>query len=101
MGPDPLRERNALWHNARTSVVKTRQHVTNNAEALPCSLPQELREQLPDTSRLRPRLRALSNIDRQVVSDEVAQLRLRLLAHYAQLVDLDAREKTAAKVSRG
>jgi transposase len=97
-GPDRQREQIALWHNARTSVVKTRQHVTNEAEALLCALPEELREQLPDTSRIRPRLRALSKIDRQVVSDEVTQLRLRLLDDYCvQLVDLDAREKLAAK----
>jgi transposase len=79
-------------------VVKTRQHVTNEAEALLCALPEEIREQLPDTSRIRRRLRALSNIDRQVVSDEVTLLRLRLLDDSCvQLVDLDAREKTAAK----
>jgi len=101
-GPDPQRDQIALWHNVRMSLVKTRQHVTNEAEALLCALPEEIRDQLPDTSRIRRRLRALSNIDRAVVSDEVTHLRLRLLDDYGtQLVDLDAREKTAAKELAG
>ena len=96
-GPDELRERIALWHNARSSLVKTRQHILNEAEAVLCALPEQIRTQLPGTYRIRARLRALGSLDRSAATDAVNRLRLRLLDDcIAQLVDLDTREKQAA-----
>ena len=96
-GPDEVTELLALWNNARRSLVKTRQHVTSEAEALICALPEEIRDQLPDTSRIRARLAALADVDRSPVDDRADALRLHLLdGHLAQLVDLDERETEAA-----
>jgi transposase len=95
-GPDHLHEQLCLWHNARTSLVKTRQHLTNEAEALLCDLPELLRAQLPDTTRVRQRLAAVATVDRSLPFDAPTNLRLHLLDSLAvQLADLDAREKEA------
>ena len=96
-GPDALHEQLSLWHNARKSLVKTRQHLTSEVEALLCALPEEIRDQLPATCAIRPRLSAIASCDRAVAPDPVTQLRLQLLDRYLdQLVDLDARETEAA-----
>ena len=58
-GPDEPRELLMLWHRARRSIKTSRQHLLNEAEHLLAELPLELREQLPDTKAVRPRLRAL------------------------------------------
>ena len=55
-GPDELHELLALWHNQRRSLLASRQHLLNEAESMLCELPLELREQLPDTNAVRPRL---------------------------------------------
>lgn len=67
-GPDEVMELLALWNNARRSLVKTRQHITNEAEALICALPEAIRDQLPDTYRIRVRLAALADVDRTDIS---------------------------------
>jgi len=96
-GPDALHEQLSLWHNVRKSLVKTRQHLTSEVEALLCALPEAIRDQLPATRAIRPRLAAVVGCDRDVAADPVTQLRLRLLDNYLdQLVDLDARETEAA-----
>ena len=59
-GPDELHELLALWHNQRRSLLASRQHLLNEAESMLCELPLELREQLPDTNAVRPRLGARS-----------------------------------------
>jgi hypothetical protein len=55
-GPDELHELLALWHNQRRSTLASRQHLLNEGETMLCQLPLELREQLPDTKAVRPRL---------------------------------------------
>lgn len=57
---DEHRELLCLWHNQRRSLLKSRQHPLNEAEFLLCELPLELREWLPDTKAVRPRLAALA-----------------------------------------
>jgi transposase len=85
-----------LWHKARCSLLKSRQHLLNEAEALLCELPEELRAELPDTKDVRARLLALVARDRLRRWDAPTALRLRLLDdHAAALAELDAREKEA------
>jgi hypothetical protein len=43
-GPDETAELLALWHKARRSLLKSRQHILNEAENLLCDLPLETRE---------------------------------------------------------
>ncbi|MDP8969541.1 MAG: transposase [Actinomycetota bacterium] len=63
-------------------------------------LPLELREALPDTSEVRPRLAGLDQVE-QDRWDAVTRLRLRLLADHAVAVaDLDAREKETTRELR-
>jgi transposase len=93
-GPDEEHQLLALWHNRRLSILTSRQHLVNEAEHLLCELPLELREQLPDTKAVRPRLRALSRRNRRRRYDPPTCLRLRLLDEYrAQIAALDREEK--------
>lgn len=55
-GPDETTECLSLWHQARRSLLKSRQHLLNEAEALLVALPEDIRAQLPGTSEVRPRL---------------------------------------------
>ena len=64
-GPDEQQQLLALWHNRRRSILTSRQHLVNEAESLLCGLPLELREQLPDSKAVRPRLAALARRDRR------------------------------------
>ncbi len=97
-GPDEATELIGLWHKARRSLLKSRQHLLNEAEALPCELPEALRSVLPDTSEVRPRLAALAGRDRSMRWDAATALRLRLLDdHCAAVADLDAREREATR----
>jgi transposase len=93
-GPDEQHQLLALWHNRRLSILTSRQHLVNEAEHLLCELPLELREQLPDTKAVRPRLRALSRRNRRRRYDPPTRLRLQLLdAYRAQIQALDREEK--------
>jgi transposase len=97
-GPDETHELLKLWHNQRRSLVKSRQHLLNEADALLHDLPEELRVTLPATTKVRPRLRALADRDRSITWDPVTALRLRLLDdHAAAIVELDAREREAGR----
>jgi len=97
-GPDETTEMIALWHKARRSLLKSRQHLLNEAEALLCELPEPMRSSLPDTSEVRPRLVAVAGRDRSTPWDAATALRLRLLHdHAAAVADLDAREREAAR----
>ena len=58
-GPDETHELLNLWHNQRRSLLKSRQHLLNEADALLHDLPEEIRADLPDDSAVRPRLKAL------------------------------------------
>ena len=97
-GPDEQRELLCLWHNQRRSLLKSRQHLLNEAEFLLADLPLRLREQLPDTKAVRPRLSALARRNRRARSDAATALRLRMLDdHRAQITRLDAAERDATK----
>ena len=64
------------------------------AEYLLCELPLELREQLPDTKAVRPRLAALARRNRRRRYDAPTRLRLQLLDDYrAQIKALDRQER--------
>jgi transposase len=98
VGPDETHELLHLWHNQRRSLVKSRQHLLNEADALLHDLPEEIRVDLPDTRSIRPRLKALSERDRTVTWDLVTALRLRLLDdHAAAIAELDAGERDASR----
>jgi len=93
-GPDEQHQLLALWHNRRRSILKGRQHLMGEAEQLLCELPLELREQLPDTKAIRPRLAALARRNRRLRYDAPTRLRLQLLDGYrAQIKALDLEEK--------
>ena len=96
-GPDEPSELLTLWHRARRSILTSRRHLLNEAEHLLAELPLELREQLPDTKAVRPRLRALGRRDHQPC-DAATSLRLRLLDDYRQrIAGLDADEQAACR----
>jgi transposase len=93
-GPDERHQLLALWHNRRRSILTSRQHLVNEAEHLLCELPLALREQLPDTKAVRPRLAALERRNRRRRYDAPTRLRLQLLDGYrAQIIALDREEK--------
>jgi transposase len=95
-GPDELHQLLALWNNRRRSILTGRQHLVNEAEYLLCELPLELREQLPDTKTVRPRLAALARRNRRRRYDAPTRLRLQLLDDYrAQIKALDSQERQA------
>ena len=93
-GPDELHQLLALWHNRRRSILTSRQHLVNEAEHLLCELPLELREQLPDSKGVRPRLAALQRRNRRRRYEAPTRLRLQLLdGYHAQIKALDREEK--------
>jgi transposase len=96
-GPDEQTELLMLWHRARRSILTSRQHLINEAETLLAELPLELREQLPDTAAVRPRLAALA-ARRGRPRDPVLALRARLLkdAHH-RIVALDREERVVVR----
>jgi transposase len=97
-GPDELHELLSLWHNQRRSFLASRQHLLNEGETMLCQLPLELREQLPDTKAVRPRLAALARRNRRRRYDAPTALRLKLLdSHRAQIAKLDAEEKAVCQ----
>ena len=95
--PDPLREQLMLWHRQRRSLLKSRQHLLNEAETLLSELPLDLRDRLPDTRSVRPRLRALTQ-RRWRPSDGAVALRLQLLRDYhQQITRLDSHERAVGR----
>ncbi len=94
--PDPILEQIGLWHQERRSLLASRQHLLNEAEALLLALPEEIREALPRTKQVRPRLQALASLPG--AWDAPTQLRVRLLReHHDSIVGLDRREQVAVK----
>jgi hypothetical protein len=92
-GPDEHTELLRLYHGQRQSLLKSRQHLLNEAEFLLADLPLELRDWLPLTKAVRPRLNALKRRNRRVRWDAPTVLRLRILDdHHAQIARLDAAE---------
>ena len=64
-GPDEQTELLSVWWKARRSLLKSRQHLLSEAEALLGDLPIALIEQLPDRKAVRPRLAALAGVTRR------------------------------------
>ena len=96
-GPDAVRERIALWHNARKSLTKIRVQLLGELDALVHDLPEELRSQLPSTKTVRARVNSLAQLDTSSVTDPTVLLRLRLIEHrIAMLRDVLEQDKTAA-----
>jgi transposase len=97
-GPDQQTELLSVWWNARCSLLKSRQHLLSEAEALLRGLPLELIERLPDSTAVRPRLGALATVTRRRRFDPPTALRLRLLGEYrAQIAKLDSEDKTITR----
>lgn len=93
-GPDEQHQLLALWNNRRRSILTGRQHLVGEAEYLLCELPLELREQLPETKAVRPRLAALTRRNRRRRYDAPTRLRLQLLdSYHAQIKTLDREER--------
>ena len=100
-GPDEQTELLRVWWAARCSLVKRRQHLLSEAEALLRDLPLALIERLPDRKAVRPRLAALVGATRRRRFDRPTALRLRLLEDYrAQIAELDSEEKTITRQLR-
>ena len=96
-GPDESHELIALWHKARRSILVSRQHLLNEAEQLLVELPEAVREALPDTKRVRPRLRALVAAQPLTSEDRATTLRLQLLQRHAiTILELDRADRDAA-----
>ena len=95
VGPDPTHDQMSLCHKARRSLLKTRQHVLNEAEAILIALPEEVQSALGDDRDVRRRLVSLAALERRAITDNVVLLRLRLLdTAAADVARLDARDKT-------
>jgi len=93
-GPNKQTELLATWWQARCSLVKRRQHLLPEADALLGKLPLGLVERLPATQKVRPRLAALTDRAQRRGFDPPATLRISLLGQYqAEIAKLDAEEK--------
>jgi transposase len=97
-GPDEHSELLAVWWQARCSLIKRRQHLLLEAEAVLRDLPLELIERLPDTPKVRPRLAALAGHTRRRRFDPPTTLRLGVLGGYrAEIAKLDTEEKRVTR----
>ena len=95
-GPNEVSELLSLWHKERRSVVKLRQQLLSETESLLSDLPDEVRDELPVSKKVRTRLTAIGRRDRTLVHDSATALRLRLLDDHAETITrLDAREREA------
>ncbi len=93
-GPDQQTELLAVWWTARCSVIKRRQHLLTESEALLRELPLELVERLPNAKRVRPRLAALPHLTARQQLAPPAAARVHVLAGYrTQIADLDEQER--------
>ena len=78
-GPEERHELLAIWQYRRLSILKSRQHLVNEAEQLLCELPLGLLEQLPAGKAVRPRLAILAARNRRRHYDPATTLRLAIL----------------------
>ena len=93
-GPDQQTELLGVWWTARCSLIKRRQHLLTECEALLRELPLELVEQLPTSKRVRPRLAAVPDVTRRRRFDRPTAVRVRILAGYREeIAHLDAQER--------
>lgn len=89
-GPDEQAELLAVWWQARCALMKRRQHLLAEAEALLVELPLWLIERLPDTKAARPKLRALKRATYRRRLDPPTALRVTLLdANHAEIAKLE------------
>lgn len=101
-GPDERTELLSLWHKERRSITKVRRQLLSEVETLLGELPEELRQALPATKAVRPRLRALGRRDQEQSWDPPTALRLKLLDEHArQITELERREKEATRALDG
>jgi transposase len=95
--PDSIRERIALWHNARRSLTKVRVQLLGELDALVHDLPEDLRSQLRPMKTVSARAHSLSRLDASGVTDPTVVLRLRLIEHrVAMLRDVLEQDKAAS-----
>jgi transposase len=95
--PDQVRDRIALWHNARISLRKIRVQLIGEIDAMIQQLPEDLRTQLPVTQTVRARITALGKVDTGMIVDPLDLLRLDLLQHrVGMLREVLTQDKTAA-----
>ena len=92
VGPDETTECLAVYHQARRSLLKSRQHLLNEAEAILMALPEAVTAALPETSEVRPRLAALADLDAGVTAGLGRADRARLGVLEDDIVELDRRE---------
>ena len=94
--PDPIRERMALWHNARRSLTKVRVQLLGELDALVHDLPEDLRIQLRPSKTVSARVNSLGRLDTSGVTDPTVALRLRLIGHrVAMLRDVLEQDRAA------
>jgi len=95
--PDQVVELLGLWHQARRSMVKSQQHLLNEAEDMLQAMPEAIRDRLPASKAVWPRLRALTTLSDEMSGedwDAPTALRLRLLGEHARaLSELEQREE--------
>jgi hypothetical protein len=97
-GPDEQAELLAVWWQARCALMKRRQHLLSEAEALLHELPLTLIELLPDTKAVHPRLRALKRATYRRRLDPPSTLRVRLLSEYRdQIAKLDQEKQVITR----
>lgn len=97
-GPDEQTELLSVWWRARCSLLKRRQQLLAEAEALLRDLPLALIERLPDIPQVRPRLAALACQTRRRRFDPPTMLRLGLLGGCrAEIAKLDAEDKAITR----
>ena len=93
-GPDQQTELLAVWWTARRSLIKRRQHLLTESEALLRELPLELIERLPSATRVRPRLAALARVTARRRLAPPTAVRVRILSGYREeIANLDAQER--------
>lgn len=103
-GPDETTECLAVCHQARRSLLKSRQHLLNEAESILMDLPEAVTAALPDTAGVRPRLAALVALGAEITAGlgRADRVRVELLArHHDDVAALDRREvEIAAELGR-
>ena len=93
-GPDQHSELLALWHKERRSINKHRQQLLTEAESLLGELPEDIRDRLPKSKKVRTRLTALARLGAPEQLDGATAVRLELLTGRAkEIAELDARDK--------